>query len=169
MTNDDDQTNGPRRGRGPRSVETVYMEERAAVMQALPRLSRRGFMKVSLGAMGAAAAAGVTINPHSFQPIRFVPGARAAEPGAAAGDVGGGGFRIAYISDSHLYKKELNDRFVRSLLRAVDDVNAMDPQPDFVLYGGDLAQLGQPEELDLGAEILKSVKAPLHVMVGEHD
>ena len=69
MTNDDDQTNGPRRGRGPRSVETVYMEERAAVMQALPRLSRRGFMKVSLGAMGAAAAAGVTINPHSFQPI----------------------------------------------------------------------------------------------------
>ena len=27
-------------------------------------------------------------------------------------------------------------------MRAVDDVNAMDPQPDFVLYGGDLAQLG---------------------------
>ena len=35
MTNDDDQTNGPRRGRGPRSVETVYMEERAAVMTEL--------------------------------------------------------------------------------------------------------------------------------------
>ena len=50
----------------------------------------------------------------------------------------------------------VNDRFVRSLLRAVDDVNALDPQPDFVLYGGDLAQLGQPDELELGAQILKS-------------
>ena len=46
------------------------------------------------------------------------------------------------------------------ILRAVDDVNALDPQPDFVLYGGDLAQLGQPGELELGAQILNSVKAP---------
>jgi Icc protein len=58
---------------------------------------------------------------------------------------------------------------VRALLRAVDDVNALDPQPDFVFYGGDLAQLGQEEELDLGAQILKQVKAPLKMMVGEHD
>ena len=58
---------------------------------------------------------------------------------------------------------------MRSLLRAVDDVNALDPQPDFVLYGGDLAQLGQREELDLGAQILKNLKAPLRIMVGEHD
>jgi 3',5'-cyclic AMP phosphodiesterase CpdA len=57
----------------------------------------------------------------------------------------------------------------RGLLRAVDDVNGLDPQPDFVLYGGDLAQLGQPGELDLGAQILKNVKAPVHMMVGEHD
>ena len=28
-------------------------------------------------------------------------------------------------------------------MRAVEDVNAMSPQPDFVLYGGDLAQLGR--------------------------
>ena len=44
----------------------------------------------------------------------------------------------------------MNDRFVRQLLRAVDDVNHLDPQPDFVLYGGDLAQLGQAGELELG-------------------
>ena len=89
-----------------------------------------------------------------------------AQPGGGAGAES---FRFAYISDSHLYKKDLNERFVRNLLRAVDDVNAMDPQPDFVLYGGDLAQLGQREELDLGAEILKGVKAPVRMMVGEHD
>ena len=35
-------------------------------------------------------------------------------------------------------------------MRAVDDVNRLDPQPDFVLFGGDLAQLGQPEELEIG-------------------
>jgi 3',5'-cyclic AMP phosphodiesterase CpdA len=45
----------------------------------------------------------------------------------------------------------------------------MDPAPDFVLFGGDLAQLGQPEELELGAQILKNLKAPMRVMVGEHD
>jgi 3',5'-cyclic-AMP phosphodiesterase len=78
-------------------------------------------------------------------------------------------FTFAYISDTHLYKNELNDRFVRAILKAVDDVNGLNPQPDFVLFGGDLAQLGQKEELKLGAEILKSVKAPVKMMVGEHD
>ncbi len=43
------------------------------------------------------------------------------------------------------------------------------PQPDFVLYGGDLAQLGQKEELELGTQILKNLKAPVKMMVGEHD
>jgi 3',5'-cyclic AMP phosphodiesterase CpdA len=58
---------------------------------------------------------------------------------------------------------------VRAILKAVDDVNALDPQPDFVLFGGDLAQLGQVKELSLGRDILKTVKAPVKMMVGEHD
>jgi Icc protein len=58
---------------------------------------------------------------------------------------------------------------VRALIKAVDDVNALDPQPDFVLYGGDLAQLGQAKELEVGAQILKNLKAPVKIMVGEHD
>jgi 3',5'-cyclic AMP phosphodiesterase CpdA len=58
---------------------------------------------------------------------------------------------------------------VRAALKAVDDVNALDPQPDFVLFGGDLAQLGQPEELEIGRQILKELKAPVRMMVGEHD
>lgn len=148
-----------RRRLGVKSIETRYMEERDELMQGLGRLDRRAFMRVSAGAVGAAIAAGVAIHPHSFTPVKVARAQGADTPS----------FRFAYISDSHLYKRELNDRFVRSLLRAVDDVNAMDPQPDFVLYGGDLAQLGQSEELTLGAEILKSVKAPLRMMVGEHD
>ena len=167
---------------GVKSVETRYMEEREAVLRALGRLNRRDFIKVSAGALGAAAAVGVGLHPHSFTPVSVAfaqpeneappaePGAPGAAPGTAAKKPADErSFKFAYISDSHLYKRELNDRFVRSLLRAVDDVNMMDPQPDFVLYGGDLAQLGQREELDLGAQILKGLKAPVRMMVGEHD
>ncbi len=141
-----------------KSVEQKYRDERAEVFNGLKRLDRRSFVKVSAAAAGAVLAKGL-MPPHSFMPVEV---AHAAEGDAAA-------FRFAYISDSHLYEKEVNDRFVRSLLRAVDDVNALDPQPDFVFYGGDLAQLGQVKELELGAQILKNLKAPLKIMVGEHD
>jgi 3',5'-cyclic-AMP phosphodiesterase len=144
-----------------KSVETRHLEQREAVLRGLARLDRRSFVKVSLGALGAAAAAGVEHPFHSFLPVSVlgIGDADAAQPG----------FTFAYISDSHLYEREVNDRFVRQILRAVDDVNALNPQPDFVLYGGDLAQLGGAKELELGAEILKSLKAPVHMMVGEHD
>jgi 3',5'-cyclic AMP phosphodiesterase CpdA len=138
------------------SVETRYMQEREELLRSLGRLDRRSFLRVSGAAASAVLARGI-LPLTSFQPVTVETGSPA------------GAFRFAYISDSHLYDKEVNDRFVRSLLRAVDDVNRMDPQPSFVLYGGDLAQLGQPSELRLGAEILKNLKAPVRMMVGEHD
>lgn len=141
---------------GVKSVETKYYEERDSLYRALGSLDRRSFMKVSAAAMGATAS---LVAPHSFSTVRVASAAKSGvEP-----------FRFAYISDSHLYKKELNDRFIRSLMRAVDDVNRMNPAPDFVLYGGDLAQLGQSEELEIGKQILDTVKWPIHMMVGEHD
>jgi 3',5'-cyclic AMP phosphodiesterase CpdA len=141
-----------------RSVETKYMEERDSLMRALGRLDRRTFMKVASTAAGAVAAKGL-LPPHSFQLVNV----------AHAAPAGGGGFSFAYISDTHLYEKKLNERFVRAALKAVEDVNSLDPAPDFVLFGGDLAQLGKPGELELGAQILKEVKAPVKMMVGEHD
>ena len=133
----------------------TYLEERDAYFRKVLRLGRRDFLRA---AGLAAAAAGTKVLPHSFQPVDVV---NAAEPEKS--------FRFAYISDSHLYEKRLNERFVRSILKAVDDINALDPAPDFVLYGGDLAQLGQPGELAEGAQILEAVKHPLKMMVGEHD
>lgn len=167
-----------------KSIETRHLEERAELFRGLLNLDRRAFLKVSVAAATAAVGKGVVFHPHSFLPVS-VAGAAEGKPvgeaprsatrspfqgpqGEGAGRAGEG-FRFAYISDSHLYDRKLNDRFVNSLLRAVDDVNAMDPQPEFVLYGGDLAQLGQPTELELGAQILKNLKAPVHMMVGEHD
>jgi 3',5'-cyclic-AMP phosphodiesterase len=143
---------------GFKSIETRHHEERDELFRHLRGLDRRTFLKVSLGAAAAVAAQGLTY-PHSFMPVDVAFGATADREG----------FRLAYISDSHLYDRSVNDRFVRQLLRAVDDVNNLDPQPDFVLYGGDLAQLGRPGELDLGAQILKNLKAPVRMMVGEHD
>lgn len=145
------------------SVESRHRRERAELFDGLRHLDRRTFLRVSLAAAGAALAKTSGLLPHAFQPISI---ARAQTPEATDAE---GTFRIAYVSDSHLYTRDVNDRFVRGLLRAVDDVNALDPQPDFVLYGGDLAQLGRPDELALGAQILKNLKAPVRMMVGEHD
>jgi predicted MPP superfamily phosphohydrolase len=147
--------------KGVKSIETRHYEERDAFFAGLQRLSRRRFMRLAAVSAGIAAARGL-ITPHGFQLVD-VAGAQPA-PGASASK-----FTFAYISDTHLYPQKLNDRFVRAIIKAVDDVNNLDPQPDFVLFGGDLAQLGQRDELDLGQQILKGVKAPIHMMVGEHD
>ena len=127
------------------------------LIRSLANCDRRHFLKVSLRYAGLAAAAGI-IQPHTFQLVNV-----AYAQGAS------GGFRFAYISDTHLYARGMTHRFAKAAQKAVDEVNALDPQPDFVLFGGDLAQLGKPDELDLGAQILKGVKAPLRMMVGEHD
>jgi 3',5'-cyclic-AMP phosphodiesterase len=140
-----------------KSIETKHREQRDALFRKLSRLSRRDFLRAASISAGVAASKGL-LTPHSFQLVNI-----------ASADEGAPPFQFAYISDTHLYKRTVNDRFVRGILKAVDDVNALTPQPDFVLFGGDLAQLGQKEELDLGAQILKSVKAPVRMMVGEHD
>ena len=144
-----------------KSIETKHHEERDSFfrdLQRLGRLSRRGFMRVAGAAAGIAAAKGL-VTPHGFQLVEV----------AQAQGAGRAPFTFAYISDTHMYTRNVNDRFVRSALKAVDDVNALDPQPDFVIFGGDLAQTGRRDELEQGAQILKTLKAPVHVQVGEHD
>lgn len=118
--------------------------------EATGGITRREFIKIS--ATGAAA---LTVMPTLFLDTGYA----------------GESFTFAYISDAHLLvtAQEKGHRFARALIKAVDDVNAMSPQPDFVLFGGDLAQLGKPDELELGAGILSKLKAPVKMMVGEHD
>jgi len=144
--------------KGVKSIETRHYEERDAFFAGLRHVSRRSFMKLAGLSAGLAMAKGL-VTPHGFQLVQVASAAEGDRPS----------FTFAYVSDTHLYPASLNDRFVRAALKAVDDVNALDPQPDFVLFGGDLAQLGRKEELDLGRQILKTVKAPVHMMVGEHD
>jgi len=81
-------------------------------------------------------------------------------------------FTFAYISDSHIQHIRGN-KFVnnwdRGLIRAVAETNLITPKPDFVMFGGDLAQLGTKAELDHGAGMLAKLNAPLKMVMGEHD
>lgn len=78
-------------------------------------------------------------------------------------------FKFAWISDTHLYPKTVNTRFVEKTVQAAKDVQSLDPPADFLIFGGDLAQLGDPVELDLGNELLKEIKAKKVFIPGEHD
>jgi len=54
-------------------------------------------------------------------------------------------FTFAYISDSHIQHiraTKFVNNWDRGLIRAVAETNLITPKPDFVMFGGDLAQLG---------------------------
>jgi len=81
-------------------------------------------------------------------------------------------FSFTYISDAHIQQIK-GASFVRNwdmgLKRAVAEANLITPEADFVMFGGDLAQLGKKEELDHGGEMLSHLKGKLRCVMGEHD
>ena len=115
-------------------------------------LNRREFLK-SAGALAAA----------SCLPVSMVELAFADESK---------NFTFAYISDSHIQEIS-GGKFVRNwdrgLIRAVAETNLLTPKPDFVVFGGDLAQLGKKSELDHGAEMLSKLDYKTYSVMGEHD
>jgi 3',5'-cyclic AMP phosphodiesterase CpdA len=116
-------------------------------------MNRRNFLKTGLGAAAAGAL------PMSL--IELAWGAKDEER-----------FTFAYISDSHITHIKGN-KFVRNwdrgLIRAVAECNLLDPRPDFVIYGGDIAQLGKPEEIDHGLELMSGLRDKVYYVMGEHD
>jgi len=81
-------------------------------------------------------------------------------------------FTFAHISDAHIqhiHGKKFVRNWDRGLIRAVAETNLLLPEPDFVVFGGDLAQLGKKEELDHGAEILSKLNYKVYPVLGEHD
>jgi 3',5'-cyclic-AMP phosphodiesterase len=73
-----------------------------------------------------------------------------------------------YSPPSGLYFR-LDNRFDGILERAVKDVKAMSPRPDFVLYGGDLAQTAMKVEPQKGETILDTLAIPYKIIPGEYD
>ena len=84
----------------------------------------------------------------------------------------GENFTFAHISDAHIQHIK-GTKFVRNwdrgLIRAVAETNLLTPAPDFVVFGGDLAQLGKKSELDHGAELLSKLNYKVYPVMGEHD
>ena len=90
----------------------------------------------------------------------------------AWGKTEGEKFTFAYISDAHITQikgAEFVANFDKGLKRAVTEVSFLDPAPDFVVFGGDLAQLGKREEIDHGLEIMSGLTVPVKWVIGEHD
>lgn len=119
------------------------------------KITRRIFLHKSIVAGAAAGAAAYGWFPL-INTLDFAYGAQAP-------------FKFAWISDTHLYPKTVNNRFVDRATRAVKDVQGMKPPADFLIFGGDLAQLGDPVELRLGNDILKEIKIQKRFIPGEHD
>ncbi len=118
----------------------------------MDKLTRRDFLK---GA-GALAAAGAL--PMSVIELAFADKMK--------------NFSFAYISDSHIQHVK-GGEFVRNwdrgLIRAVAEANLMHPKPDFIVYGGDLAQLGKKGEIDHGLDLLAPLNLKKYFVIGEHD
>ncbi len=117
------------------------------------KITRRGFLKQA-GVAAAAAAA-----PLSLVEIAW-------------GRSDSRNFSFAYISDSHLTQikgAKFVSNFDKGLKRAIAEVNFMSPKPDFVVFGGDLAQLGKRAEIDHGLELMSALRTPVKWVVGEHD
>lgn len=115
-------------------------------------VTRRDFLK------GASAIAAASLLPMSTVELAFADSSE--------------NFTFAYISDAHIQQikgTEFVRNWDRGLIRAVAEANLLSPKPDFVMFGGDLGQLGKKEELDHGAEMLAKLKYPLHCVMGEHD
>lgn len=81
-------------------------------------------------------------------------------------------FTFGVISDSHLTHikgTKFVKNFDQGLQQAVAQVGLMWPEPDFIVFGGDLAQLGKKEEIDHGLEMLANIGVPIRFVIGEHD
>jgi 3',5'-cyclic-AMP phosphodiesterase len=83
----------------------------------------------------------------------------------------GGDFSFVQISDSHMgFNKPANPDVVATLQAAVDKINGLARQPEFLLHTGDISHLSKPEQFDNVDQILKSASAKeVFFVPGEHD
>ena len=80
-------------------------------------------------------------------------------------------FAFVQISDSHIgFDKAANPDVNGTFQAAVDKINALDRQPDFILHTGDLSHLAKASEFDTLDQLLEGVRQKQAFFVpGEHD
>ncbi|HEY3269256.1 MAG TPA: PQQ-binding-like beta-propeller repeat protein [Armatimonadota bacterium] len=75
-------------------------------------------------------------------------------------------FTFAHMSDTHIADTPSHDA---NLKRAVDEWNAMDPRPAFVIHTGDITEMGQEEQFARYEQDIAAAKMPVHNTPGNHE
>ncbi len=81
------------------------------------------------------------------------------------------GFSFVQISDSHMgFNKPANPDVTATLKAAVDKIDALPNQPDFIIHTGDLTHSSKPEEFDTLDQVMRGGKTrQMFCVPGEHD
>lgn len=82
--------------------------------------------------------------------------------------------RFVHLTDLHVSHPDANDPKDKSksraaLERVVGIINAMDPQPEFVVASGDLTNTGNVASYGLVRDLLAPLKSPVVMAMGNHD
>jgi 3',5'-cyclic-AMP phosphodiesterase len=76
---------------------------------------------------------------------------------------------IAQITDSHVGAGPAGDASADALAAAVAAIGELEPAPVAVLFTGDIAANGLPEEYERVRELLAPLSMPVHPLMGNHD
>lgn len=84
---------------------------------------------------------------------------------------GKGELHFVQISDTHLgFSKPANPDVTGTLRAAIDKINSLPQQPDFIIHTGDLSHTSNAGEFDTLDQLLKSAKpSQVFFVPGEHD
>jgi Icc protein len=125
-------------------------------------IDRRGFLKCMAwaGTGTFCVIKGGVLNSYAFNRIAEL------DPADMKGELS-----FAQISDSHMgFNKPANTDVAGTLKAAVDKINGLKMQPEFLLHTGDISHLSKPEEFDTVDQILKGANPKdVFYVPGEHD
>lgn len=85
--------------------------------------------------------------------------------------------KFIYLADTHFggqdnYGYRQQNRYLvhqRELIERLNDWIEADGGIDFVLHGGDMAEAGTQENIELSAELFSGIRLPVHLALGNHD
>jgi len=126
--------------------------------QSKDGIDRRGFLKCMAWAGTGVAwtATGGVLSSQAFG--QDVPAAK-------------GALHFVQISDSHIgFNRPANPDVTGTLHAAIDKINGLPDEPDFIIHTGDLSHSSKPGEFDTLDQLLKGAKPKQTFFVpGEHD
>jgi 3',5'-cyclic-AMP phosphodiesterase len=129
----------------------------------------RGMSRRQLLRHGAWFGSAVALTVVGGEVISHVAGA--AAPAATAAATGPGTLRFVQVSDSHLgFTGAANLDVAATFGAAINQVNALGFEPDFVMHTGDVTHLSLTAEFGQAKEMMSDIQTPrVFTVPGEHD